>query len=286
MAKMSHKRWAGYFTTAMAATIWGSNGVIVNLIALDPYQIAFFRVFIASIVLAPFTIIFKWREFAEARRLLGFLLVNGLLLCLGWGFLFASMKLIPIANAVLINYLAPIFTAALAPILLKERLEKVIAPALFLSMTGMILISYDEVMSGGASNLLGIIYGLLAGLAYAGFIISSKRLREKISSPVIAIYSYMFAAIFLAPTLLETPTLQIQSLALLLILGSINTAFAVTLYFYGLGLIEAHRATVMTYLEPISAVIFGAVFLGQIPNPLVAVGGSLIAFAGYLVIKY
>lgn len=276
---------AGYLATAIPAIIWGSNGVIVNLIALDSYQIAFFRVAIASLVLAPAIAIFRWNEFAGARRFLGRLLLNGLLLCLGWAFLFASMKLIPIASAVLLNYLAPIFTAMLAPILLKERLGKLVIPSFLLSIMGLFLISYNDVV-GGPSNFLGVVYGLLAGLSYAGFIISSKKLRENISSPVVALYSYVFASIFLATTLAyEIPAMQIQSIILLLILGSINTAFAVTLYFYGLGLIEAHRAVIMTYLEPVSASIFGAIFLGQIPSPLMAVGGLLIIFAGYLVAR-
>jgi len=285
--RMLRSRLAGYLAAAAAAMIWGSNGVIVNLVVLDPYQIAFFRVFFASLVLAPFIIVFKWKEFVDARRSLLLLLLNGLLLCLGWSFLFASMKLIPIADAVLLNYLAPIFTAALAPVILKERLEKVAVPAILLSMTGIILISYNDIMRGGVSDSLGVLYGVLAGLTYAGFIISSKKLREDVSSVVTAFYSYVFAAAFLAPAILhQIPVLQMSSITLLLILGSINTALAVTLYFYGLGLIKAHKAVIMTYLEPASAVVFGAFFLGQVPNLLAAIGGILIVFAGYLVVRY
>ena len=284
---MLRSRLAGYLAAAAAAMIWGSNGVIVNLVVLDPYQIAFFRVFFASLVLAPFIIVFKWKEFVDARRSLLLLLLNGLLLCLGWSFLFASMKLIPIADAVLLNYLAPIFTAALAPVILKERLEKVAVPAILLSMMGIILISYNDIMRGGVSDSLGVLYGVLAGLTYAGFIISSKKLREDVSSMVTAFYSYVFAAAFLAPAILhQIPVLQMSSITLLLILGSINTALAVTLYFYGLGLIKAHKAVIMTYLEPASAVVFGVFFLGQVPNPLAAIGGILIVFAGYLVVRY
>ncbi len=285
--RMLRSRLAGYLAAAAAAMIWGSNGVIVNLVVLDPYQIAFFRVFFASLVLAPFIIVFKWKEFVDARRSLLLLLLNGLLLCLGWSFLFASMKLIPIADAVLLNYLAPIFTAALAPVILKERLEKVAVPAILLSMMGIILISYNDIMRGGVSDSLGVLYGVLAGLTYAGFIISSKKLREDVSSMVTAFYSYVFAAAFLAPAILhQIPVLQMSSITLLLILGSINTALAVTLYFYGLGLIKAHKAVIMTYLEPASAVVFGVFFLGQVPNLLAAIGGILIVFAGYLVVRY
>jgi len=277
---------AGCLAAATAAVVWGSNGVIVNLIPLNASVIAFFRVFFASLFLAPFIFSLRRGEFLAAARRLKLVMLNGLLLCLGWVFLFASMKLIPIADAVLLNYLAPIFTAALAPALLKERLEKLTVLALALSFLGVLLISYGGIVEGSISNLLGVVYGLLAGLSYAGLILVSKKLRGGFSSLTIAFYSYFFAALFLTPVLLSNiPSLEPASWILLLILGGVNTSLAVTLYFYGLGLIKAQEAVVFTYLEPLSAAIFGLIFLDQVMGGLAIIGGALIVFSGYLVAR-
>ena len=279
----SSRRGLGVLAIASAAVIWGSNGVIVNLLPLNPFLIAFFRVFIASLSLLPPIAIVYGGEFLKALRRWRLLIVNGFLLCLGWAFLFASMKLIPIANAVLLNYLAPIFTAALSPILLGERLERSSILALALSFIGVLLIAGDEV-SGDWISLLGILYGLLAGLSYAGFIIVSKRLRGSFSSLITAFYSYAFATLFLAIIAKPgIPALSPSAWILLLILGMVNTSSAVTLYLYGLGMIEAHKAVILTYLEPASATLFGLLFLDQIPGLQDILGGILIIISGLIV---
>lgn len=279
-------RLLGMLSISSAAIIWGSNGVIVNLIPLDAFTIAFFRVLLASLILLPFMIIFRVRDLARLKSCWKLLILNGLLLCLGWAFLFASMKLIPIAEAVLLNYLGPVFTAILSPVILRERLSKAPIAALLLSLLGICLISHEELALGISQNIVGIIYGLLAGLSYAGFIVVSKKLRVEQSSLTTAFYSYAFAAIFLATISRPiAPSLSVLEWALLLILSGVNTCSAVTLYLYGLAMIEASRAVVLAYLEPLSAAIMGAIFLDQLLGPIDILGGALIIVSGYIVVR-
>jgi drug/metabolite transporter (DMT)-like permease len=279
-------RLLGILSISSAAVIWGLNGVIVNMISLDAFTIAFFRVFLASLILLPFMAVFKMHDLTRIRSCWKPLILNGLLLSLGWAFLFASMKLIPIAEAVLLNYLGPVFTAILSPIILKERIERASVAALLMSILGIYLISHEELLNGASGDILGIIYGLLAGLSYAGFIIVSKRLRKEQSSLTTAFYSYVFAAIFLAAMSRPmAPSLSTMEWTLLLILSSVNTCSAVTLYLYGLAMVEAHKAVVLTYLEPLSAAIMGAIFLGQLLGPIDILGGALIVVSGYIVAR-
>jgi len=279
-------RLLGILSISSAAVIWGLNGVIVNMISLDAFTIAFFRVFLASLILLPFMAVFKMHDLTRIRSCWKPLILNGLLLSLGWAFLFASMKLIPIAEAVLLNYLGPVFTAILSPIILKERIERASVAALLMSILGIYLISHEELLNGASGDILGIIYGLLAGLSYAGFIIVSKKLRKEQSSLTTAFYSYVFAAIFLAAMSRPmAPSLSTMEWTLLLILSSVNTCSAVTLYLYGLAMVEAHKAVVLTYLEPLSAAIMGAIFLGQLLGPIDILGGALIVVSGYIVAR-
>jgi len=276
----------GILSISSAAVLWGLNGVIVNMISLDAFTIAFFRVFLASLILLPFMVIFRVNDLARITSCWKPLILNGLLLSLGWAFLFASMKLIPIAEAVLLNYLGPVFTAILSPVILKERIRETSVVALLMSILGICLISHEELIRGVSGDILGIIYGLLAGLSYAGFIIVSKKLREGQSSLTMAFYSYVFAAIFLAVISRPmAPSLSTSEWILLLILSGMNTCSAVTLYLYGLAMVEAHKAVVLTYLEPLSAAIMGAVFLEQLLGPIDILGGALIVISGYIVAK-
>jgi drug/metabolite transporter (DMT)-like permease len=275
---------AGCLYVSAAAIIWGSNGAIVNQVPLNAYATAFFRVLFASIVLAPLLLLTRRREASEAAKAWRNMLALGAFLTLGWAFLFQSMKLIAIADAVLLNYMAPVFVALSAPLLLKEKVEKITVLALALCMGGILVISYGYGLEAGSLNTPGVFFGLLAGLAYAGFIILSKKTLAGLSSLAVASYSYLVSTLFLSPSLLTVnPSLNLFSWVLLFILGVFNTAFAVTLYLKGLRLIKAQKAVVFTYLEPVSAALFGSLFLGQQPTLQTLIGGALILSAGYLV---
>jgi len=274
----------GYSYVAAAAIIWGSNGVIVNWVPYNAYAITFFRVLFASLTLLPVVLLTRKRETMSAARSWRVMLSLGLLLALGWTLLFQSMKLIAIANAVLLNYTAPIFVALLAPLFLKEKLEKSTLIALAISVVGIVVISCQQNLQIVDLNLLGVILGLLAGLVYAGFIIASKRALSSFSSQVVAFYSYFVATVFLFPFVIGTGfSPDLTSWMLLLVLGIFNTGFAVTIYLKGLAMIKAQKAVIFTYLEPASAVVFGFLFLAQQPTPLMLAGGFLILIAGYIV---
>ena len=290
MLRQFKSRLSGYFYVALAAIIWGSNGVIVNRVPFDAQTVAFFRVLFASFTILPIVLSTRKPEVtsvARSWRSWKVMLSLGSLLALGWTLLFQSMKLIAIANAVFLNYTATIFATLLVPLFLKERLEKSTLIALAISVGGILLISFQQGLHiGGEQSQLGIVFGLLAGLAYAGFVILSKKALSSFSSQVVAFYSYSIASVFLLPFVIGMGfSPDLNSLILLLVLGIFNTGFAVTLYLKGLSVIKAQKAVILTYLEPASAVVFGFIFLSQRPTPLMIVGGSLILVAGYLVSK-
>ncbi|NIR87127.1 EamA family transporter [Candidatus Bathyarchaeota archaeon] len=277
-------RSVGCLAVAIASVIWGSNGVIVNHVFLPSYTIAFFRVSFATLSLwlgALFTR--KWRVM-RVRGAWRSLVVLGLLLALGWAFLFQAMKLIPIGNAVLLNYTAPVFVALLAPIILKERVRQATLYGLTLSVAGILLISLTQDFQIHNLSLLGVISALSAGFVYALFVIFAKKTLANLSGYSVALYSYFFSSVFLVPSLIQVDlSISLNSWLLLLFLGVFNTAFAVTLYLRGLHLIKAQEAAVLTYFEPASAVGFGFLLLAQQPTPTMIVGGLLILSAGYIV---
>lgn len=287
MRKRFDSKSSGYLLVAAAAIIWGSNGVIVNLAPYEPHTVAFFRVLFASLTLLPVVLLTRKGELMRAARQWKTMLSLGCLLALGWSLLFHSMKLIAIANAVLLNYTAPIFVALLAPLVLREKLEKSTLLALAIAVAGIVVIYYQQNLQIGSAdslNPLGVVLGLLAGLAYAGYIILSKRALSSFSSSVVAFCSYVAALAFLSPFVIGTEfSADLTSWMLLLVLGVFNTGFAVTLYLKGLGMVKAQKAVILTYLEPASAVVFGVIFLAQQPTPLMIVGGLLVLIAAYLV---
>ena len=279
------KKLSAYLHIGLASILWGSNGVIVNLVELHPTTITFFRVLIGGLTLIIVSILVKGLETFKVNGFCKRLVILGALLAAGWYFLFQAMKLIPIGAAVLINYLAPVFVAVLAPSVLDERLEKKIVIAIVLSILGVFLISYQGLGSGELS-ILGIIFGLLAATSYGGFVIYSKQTLAKLSYYTVAMYSYLVSALILSPSLLliKSP-LSLNSFILLFLMGVLNTGVAVTLYLKGLRSLKAQEAATITYLEPLSAIIFGYFMLGQEISIGIILGGALILTSQYLVIK-
>jgi len=279
------KKLSAYLHIGLASILWGSNGVIVNLVELHPTTITFFRVLIGGLTLIIVSILVKGLETFKVNGFFKRLMILGALLAAGWYFLFQAMKLIPIGAAVLINYLAPVFVAVLAPSVLDERLEKKIVIAIVLSILGVFLISCQGLGSGELS-ILGIIFGLLAATSYGGFVIYSKQTLAKLSYYTVAMYSYLVSALILSPSLLliKSP-LSLNSLILLFLMGVLNTGVAVTLYLKGLRSLKAQEAATITYLEPLSAIIFGYFMLGQEISIGIILGGALILTSQYLVIR-
>ena len=279
------KKLSAYLHIGLASILWGSNGVIVNLVELHPTTITFFRVLIGGLTLIIVSILVKGLETLRVNGFFKRLVILGALLAAGWYFLFQAMKLIPIGAAVLINYLAPVFVAVLAPSVLDERLEKKIVIAIVLSIIGVFLISCQG-LGSGELNILGITFGLLAATSYGGFVIYSKQTLAKLSYYTVAMYSYLVSALILSPSLLliKSP-LSLNSLILLFLMGVLNTGVAVTLYLKGLRSLKAQEAATITYLEPLSAIIFGYFMLGQEISIGIILGGALILTSQYLVIK-
>lgn len=272
----------GYLYVSIASLIWSSNGVIVNMVSLDALTIAFFRVIFASLALSPIVLFIQKNELLRITKAWKNIVALGACLGLGWTLLFQSMKLITIASAVLLNYVAPVFVALFSPLILREKIERTTIIALLLCIMGMIVISYEQGL--GSLNAPGVILGLLAGLSYAGFIVMSKIMVTNYSGITIAFCSYLTCIIFLLPfafTNMSSPYSQ-SSWFLIVMLGVFNTAFAVTIYLKGLSMVKAQKAIIFTYLEPAGAVLFGYLFLLQKPTFLTIIGGILILSAVYL----
>jgi drug/metabolite transporter (DMT)-like permease len=283
LMSIERSRMIGCLQVLAAATIWGSNGVIVNLIPLPSYVIAFFRVALGTVAISVGILFSKRTSLFKPSYSIKKLFVLGVMLSLGWVLLFEAMKLLPIAEAVLLNYTAPIFVAILAVKFLKEKITGRITFSLILSFIGIVLIVISNGIFVGI-NFLGAIVGLSAGLSYAVFVVLSKDALHSVPNYTLVVYANFFAAIVLSPSMLGIQTsLSFNVWILILILAIFNTAFAVSLYYGGLKKIRAQEAAILAYLEPVSATMFGFVFLKQTPTMTVIVGGILILLGGYIV---
>nr|WP_200903087.1 DMT family transporter [Desulfosporosinus acididurans] len=268
--------------------IFGSIGVFVRNIALSSSEIAFLRGIIGSAFLILASILVKQRPSFKAIKQNGLLLVlSGAAIGCNWIFLFQAYKYTTISNATLSYYFAPIFVMIMAPFLLKERLTFTKVGCIIIAMAGLFLINLGGSDTGSGSNhFLGIAYGLSAAVLYAGVIIMNKFIKN-LTGFETTLVQLMVSSLVLLPYIVLGDTvdfsgLTLRSMVFILILGILHTGIAYFLYFTAIKELKGQTIAALSYIDPITAVIISAVFLGEKMSPLQIMGGVLILGSTFL----
>lgn len=269
-----------------AMLIFGTIGLFVKNIELSSSEIALTRGFIGGVTLILATIFFKKKiSFEAIKNNLYLLIFSGLAVGLNWIFLFQGYKYTSISNATLSYYFAPVFVTILAPFILKEKLTLSKFLCVLMALVGMFCIVGVDGINGG-SDLIGIAYGLLAAGFYASVILMNKFLKG-IDSIEITVIQLISATITLLPYVLYVEGLGILSVSsvsipYILILGIVHTGIAYLLYFSSLQGLKGQTIAVLSYIDPVFAIIISAVILKEQLGFLHIIGGVLILGSSFL----
>lgn len=269
-----------------AMLIFGTIGLFVKNIELSSSEIALTRGFIGGVTLILATIFFKKKiSFEAIKNNLYLLIFSGLAVGLNWIFLFQGYKYTSISNATLSYYFAPVFVTILAPFVLKEKLTLSKFLCVLMALVGMFCIVGVDGINGG-SDLIGIFYGLLAAGFYASVILMNKFLKG-IDSIEITVVQLISATITLLPYVLYVEGLGILSVSsasipYILILGIVHTGIAYLLYFSSLQGLKGQTIAVLSYIDPVFAIIISAVILKEQLGLLQIIGGILILGSSFL----
>jgi drug/metabolite transporter (DMT)-like permease len=276
-----------YLKIVAAMLIWSTWGIMIRWIALPPVVVLFYTALIASIAVP---IILKVRGELD---LSGVLTIWPLFTALALSSVvnnisyFYALEHTTVSNAVFTHYTAPIIVAALAPLLIAEKLQKITLISLPIAMAGMVMI----IVAGGGLDLgggstRGILAGTVSGVAYAYLIILSRKLsRMLMHHKAVVVLLWITAAITAPAALAIDHEVSLVAALLLLTGGLIHSTVAPLLYFSALRMVIAQHAAILGYIEPLAAVPLAALVLGERPSLSSLVGGFLIIISGYLVIR-
>lgn len=261
----------------LAVLFFGFPGVIGKVLPLNPIQLTWTRVFLASLGLLTVLIIQQERLLVSSLRSVLLLIASGILLAFHWTAFFQSVRISTVAVGLLSYSTFPIFTIFLEPWLLRIRFQKsylLFALACFLGVAMMV-----PEFSLSNRIFVGVIWGVLSGLAFAFLAIINRILSPRHSSLVLAFYQNTLAMICLLPLFLSrpfNPAPGAGNISLILFLGLVCTAGAHTMFIRGLRFIEARLTSLISSLEPVYGIIFGYIFLREIPEVRTLFGGFLI----------
>jgi len=265
----------GIIYVILATIGWGLVGTFINLLPqIDSATLTFSRVIFGLLGIVFFTFIFKRQKdlFGELKKetILQGLAFTGTTL-----FFIISVRLSTVANAVFLQYSAPIFIIVLSKIFLKERIERKTLSSLTLSFLGILIIF------GGNFNpnfTLGNIFGLLSGICYSLQVILGKRLGDYYLGYKTSFWQCLIAIPILLPmtNFSQILNLSVTNLLVLISFGLVCTGIAESLFFQGLRTIRAQDASIFIVLDAILNPLFVFIFFWIKPPIETLIGGVLI----------
>lgn len=282
----------GYFKIIAAILIWSSLGIFIRKIELPNECIIFYSAMIAGVIQLIVLLVSgrmnKEREMKTDPRSAIFLVISPFFFIANTMLFYFAFRNTTIANAVLSHYTAPIFVAMMAPLLLKEKIKGTTWLAIILSSIGLWSIlggnnPFADISAGSRENL-GIIAGAMSGLAYAFLLLIIKRIASVYSALFITFIQNGITSMLLLPFVFAV-TVPTQALPYLLIMGIFHSTIAPLLYVNGLKDVKANEAAILGYFEPVGAIILAFVFLHEVPGAAALLGGTLILYSGYMIIK-
>lgn len=278
--------------------IFGTIGLFRNNIIYSSGLIAFARGLIGVLFLIAVMIIGrKGFSFKAIKKCLPLLCFSGACVGINWIFLFEAYRYTSISTATLCYYMSPVLATVWAAILCKERLTpKKIICTLF-ALVGMVIVS--GIFSEGGSSLTdmtGIAFGLGAALLYSFCVITNKFIHEISDYERTAVQLSVAAFVIIPYVLFLEPksalVFDMTSIVLLIIMGVIHTGLAYTLYFGSLEKLETHTASIMSYIDPIVAIILSALVMSEeftvldLCGTLLVLGSTFISEFSFKNIKF
>lgn len=245
--------------------IFGTVGIFVKSIPASSSVVIFFRGILGMIFLLILNR-FKIKHFSDIKDNLIKLILSGIFLGVNWLLLFVSYNYIPVSTATLCYYMAPIFVVALSPFIFKEKMTiKKIICIIITFIGGMLVFGVFDNKTRGVNNLYGIILGLGAALFYALVVILNKKITCKNPYDK-TIIQLGISALVMIPFVINdfySITFSIKSVILLIIVGVIHTGIAYALYFSSLDKLNSFSISIMSYIDPVVAVLLSALILKE-----------------------
>jgi RarD protein len=278
----------GKFKIITVMLVFGSIGAFVKNINLSSSQIALLRGVIGSLFLVCASFVIKQKlSLKSIKENIVLLVLSGGAIGFNWIFLFQSYKYTTISNATLSYYFAPIFVIILAPFVLKEKLTPLKIACIITAMSGLFLVVNIGSSAGGSYNhLVGVLYGLSAAVLYASVILMNKFIKD-LSGFETTLVQLMMASLVILPYVfindgLNFSGINSSSIILILVVGIVHTGIAYFVYFTSLKELKGQTIAVLSYIDPISAVIIAAIFLGESMSITQIIGGILILSSTFL----
>ncbi len=278
---MNKDYFKSYIALVASMLMFGTLGIVRRYIPLSSAMLAMCRGVLGSVFLLVFVLVRGGKLKLPERRTALRLVLTGAIMGLNWMLLFEAYNYTTVAAATMCYYMQPTIVILLSPLVFRERLGAKRLACAGAAIVGMLFVS--GVLSGGAGqmqDIRGIIFGLGAAVFYATVIILNKKVvvEDIYAKTIIQLAG---AALVMIPYVLITegvPELALTpaDIGLVLLVGVVHTGVTYALYFGSMQRLRAQTVAVLSYIDPVFALLLSAAVLHESLTPLGIVGAVLI----------
>lgn len=261
-------------------TIFGTLGLFVRNIPVSSGELALYRAVLAALLIGVFLRATGQKiPFAHIKREVPLLLASGVAMGINWILLFEAYKYTTVSVATLSYYFAPVIVTVVCPILFHEKLTGRQILCFLMSTLGLVMITGIGKIGGG-SNLIGILFGLGAAVFYATVILINKFIKH-VEGIHRTFLQFLAAIVTLLPYVLATSGITLGGMNAvgwgnLLIVGLVHTGVTYCMYFSSLKELPGQKAAILSYIDPLVAVLISVTLLGETMTLWQLIGGALI----------
>lgn len=265
-----NEKIAGVLMMAATASLWSIAGLLIKVIDWHPIAIAGVRSLIASLVILAFLrkpkIHWSFPQVAAA-------VANAVTMLL---FVVAN-KTTTAANAILLQYTAPVFTAFIGAALLKEKTRLEHWVSILFVMVGM-TIMFANKLDGG--QFFGDAIALMSAVTFSLYIVFMRMQKEGSPLESNLMSQWIAAGVCLTVSLfLPMPQFTQKSVAAILVLGIVQIGIPSILIAFAIRRISAVSANLIAVIEPVLNPVWVFLFLGEYPGMNTIIGGAVILLA-------
>ena len=252
----------------ICGVMWSTGGLFVKLIPWHPVVISGARSLIAALILLLYL---RGPKRVVATRNT---MVSGLFLTLVMVLYVWSTKLTTAANAIVLQYLSPVFIILINLLFFKQKATAKQLIAVGISVFGIALFFFDQLSFEG---LVGCILAILSGVFYAAYYVASNHLQSEQEVLSATFFGQSYAAIFAVPfAVVSPPVLSTDALVNLLLLGVIQLGLPYVLYSRAIRYCSPLNAMLICMVEPLLNPVWVFLAVGEMPGFFAILGAIVV----------
>jgi drug/metabolite transporter (DMT)-like permease len=268
----------GLIYISFTAFLWSTSGFFIKYLSVNAFQISFYRSGIAALTVLVISLLRKQKfkfEFDTTSNLASFFYAGILILFV------VATKMTTAANAIFLQFTAPIYLVVLEPLVLKTKFESKNIITIIISIFGMILFFFGRLELG---NIYGNLFAICSGICFAMFslLIKYKKVKHKSENTISCVIMGNFlVAVITIFIIFPDLKLTLQEALILLYMGSVQIGISYIIFNEGMKYVSATESMIIATLEAIFNPMWVFIGIGEIPS-IYSICGGIIIFGAIL----